>query len=60
MTQSFLMPIQLTQQSADLHMNFAFILQAFKFPRGITPIYTLNMRRGKLSEASIKAETAFL
>lgn len=46
--QSFLMPIQLAQQSTHLHVYLTFILQSFQLPRGVRLEQSVDMWRREL------------
>lgn len=60
MAESLLMPVQLTQESADLHVDFALILQPLQLARRIRPVQSLDVRRVDLRKTSIQAKATFL
>ena len=54
------MPIELTQESTYLHVDFALIFQFFELLCRVIGIQLLNTRRAQLGQARVEAEAALL
>ena len=56
----FLVPVELAQKRAHLHVYFALVLQPLQLARRVRPVDPLNVRRADLRKAGVQAETALL
>ena len=54
------MPIKLTQQGADLHVDLALVLEPLQFPGGIRFLHPFNNRARHLGQTGVEADAALL